>query len=112
MAGDAPVAFLAEPVEVAFGVAVWGDFDAAVGNGVHGGLGEAGFFGAVGEGDAAFAVGELDPPLVGEVGFDGGFAAVAVADFVFVHFVSAMRPRASRSARTCLRAAVANLRPV
>ncbi len=52
LAGDAPVAFLAEPVEVAFGVAVGGDFDAAVEDGGHGGLGEAGSAGAVGEGDA------------------------------------------------------------
>ena len=54
LAGDAPVAFLGEPVDVAFGVAIGSDADAVGGDGVDGGLGEAGSADTVCEGHSAF----------------------------------------------------------
>ena len=43
-------------------------------------------------------VGHFDEPLVAEIGFDGGFTAVAVADLGFVGFVLVDRPWAWISA--------------
>ncbi len=68
LAGDAPVALFGEPVDVALGVAFGGDADLAGGDGVDGLLGEAR--------RAILIVGHADEPLVGEVGLDGGLAAV------------------------------------
>ena len=60
---DGPIAFLAQPVEVALGVAFREDLDAAVRDGLHGRLGQPV---------------HLDEPLVGQVRLDRRLAAIRV----------------------------------
>src|SRR4051812_29930080 len=69
LSADAPVPLLAEPVEVAPGVALGVDLDRAGGHRVHRPLGQ---------------LVHPDEPLIGEVGLDSGLATVGVADAVGV----------------------------
>ena len=77
LARDAPVLQVFHPVVVGVFPVVRHEFDAAIAHGVERGLGE--FF-------HAFGAGEIDEPLVGEVGFDDDAAAVAVGALQGVWF--------------------------
>src|SRR5208337_1641086 len=71
LAANAPVAFFAQPVEVALGVTIGVDLDPARADGIHRLLGEAG---------RAVVVAHADEPLVREVRLDRGLAAVRVIE--------------------------------
>ena len=72
LAADAPVAFFAQPVEIALGVAIRVNGHASRGDGVHGLLSESGRLARV------FA--HTHEPLIRQVGFDRRLAAVGVIE--------------------------------
>ena len=96
---DRPVAFFAEPIEIAFGVAIGHDLHAAAGDGVHRRI------------SAASSLVHLHEPLVGQVRLDRRFAAVGVGEVDFAVFDFGRRGRPLPCRRRRPRGPSSSLRP-
>ena len=68
---DWPIAFFAQPIEIALRITLWQDFDLASGDGIHGALSQ---------------LFHLDEPLISQERFYRCLAAIAVGEFDFAIF--------------------------